>query len=146
MGADFVFSAAPAPRWDDEELIKQPTETEIMWVREEIIRRIVWTEANVENAVCYFADFGDYEGSDQEAGALAVDALVNLVEMWHDRRDIGWLSTGDDREPWIVTGGMTWGDDPTDSYAVIAFACETGVFDEPFVRPVYDDPDEQEVA
>lgn len=144
MGADFVFSAAPAPRWDDEELIKQPTETEIAWVRQTIVGRIVWNEATVENAECYFYDADD--GSIKNARRLAVDALVNLVETWHDRRDLGWLSTGDDREPWIVTGGMTWGDDPTDSYAVVAFACEAGVFDEPFVRPVYDDPDEQEVA
>jgi hypothetical protein len=33
------------------------------------------------------------------------------------RRDVGeWLIDG---QAYLVTGGMTWGDDPTDSYAVI---------------------------
>lgn len=137
MGADFVFAAAPAPRWDDDELIKQPTNEELAWLREAIAARIVWTEASVEDAECYFYDADD--GSIEHATDLALDALVDLVATWHDRRDIGWLSTGDDREPWMVTGGMTWGDDPTDSYAVIAFACSVGVFDEPFLCPIFDD-------
>jgi len=39
-----------------------------------------------------------------------------------DSREIGWFNDEDKR--WVITGGMSWGDDPTDCYRDFEIAAE----------------------
>lgn len=68
----------------------------------------------------YWADRTEYPSSElysheflQKVSELIVDAVNESYEYEHNR-ELGWFIQGE--ETIVVTGGMTWGDDPTEAF------------------------------
>jgi len=70
-------------------------------------------------------DFSDIDNHDPEE---LVEHLRNFIALWNGgSRDTGVLYTG--HLKMLCTGGMTWGDDPTDSHSTIWSLMDAGVLD-----------------
>lgn len=105
MGADFLFAAAPQPTLNEER--KQAIK--------DLLEQIPYQDMlDVDN------DFG---GFDDTSSAEAMrkelfDTIVEVCEM--DNRETSNIQL--DGMDWmgVITGGMSWGDTPTDSFETIA--------------------------
>lgn len=109
MGADFVFAITP------------------VGVPEDVARQRIAVVPRSD--LGYIADvlFGEDSRlmSDEDFQEIrdylheAVDVVYQALE--GERRDAGWWKDPEGL-PYVVTGGMTWGDDPTDAWRpVMAF-------------------------
>ena len=98
MGADFVFSIVPLDRKYD------------YW--QEVIREVTDDELN------RFLDVSNigyrYEDLEPEDIRQEIDEAFQTV-MLSMPRDTGWRSP-DGVTTYAIPGGMSWGDDPTDSF------------------------------
>lgn len=72
-------------------------------------------------------DFGrDEEASGESLQEYVREQLRDAVAMvGEDRRDLSWLHTDD--ETWALSGGPSWGDDPTDAYAPLTMLAWSGI-------------------
>jgi len=66
----------------------------------------------------------DRKDEDRKAVRLFLKEAVDVA--CSDRRDLGWFQDSDDQY-WLITGGMSWGDDPTDAYQYIMAIAESGI-------------------
>jgi hypothetical protein len=106
MGADFVWTKADV------------TKPKSYWV--ELVDKM--DEDDVSSFIDYFYDCDDwYEGDElsksEEARVLlweSIEACYNYM----NRADIGWEIVDD--KTYILTGGLTWGDDPTESFVHVS--------------------------
>lgn len=106
MGADFIV--AYARKSDSPEslktLVQYATPELIMWIAEDAGDEWLYDDITEEGA--------DPDAQYRELLVEAIDYIHNAQP-----RDIAWIHDPDlgDR-PIILTGGMSWGDDPTESY------------------------------
>ena len=132
MGADFCWAAAPAPIDQHGELL---TTTEKGGVITQIAERLQSTPF-IENYVVDFLGYQQEEETDATPLDYAAEQVALFIDDWKLSRELGSGTFGSDRL-WIVTGGMTWGDNPTDAFSVVSFIEATGIFEEPFTTPLY---------
>jgi len=79
---------------------------------------------SVYNAVSYWFDVDEYDYD--EALAKAIECLKEVYGYYeHGSRDTAVLTL--DGKRWLITGGMSWGDDPTDAFRPIALMEDLGV-------------------
>ena len=71
----------------------------------------------------------------EEVFPAAVDAVLEFLEVWDNSREVTGLEVNADR-PIIVTGGPSWGDNPTECFGVVSFINYTELFEEPFNAPL----------
>ena len=101
MGADFIFAVVPLDRDYD------------YW--KEAIDKV--TKSELDNFMFLADDFNlSYRFEDLELDDFkeVVDEAFQVVFLGHGR-DMGWWSP-DGVTTYAITGGMSWGDDPTDAY------------------------------
>lgn len=124
MGADMTLAGCPAPVDRNEQPITTATPEFIAMVKE----RVRSLEPNfITNFIVTPED-----GLDESIDAI-VAAIAALVNEWRDvRRDIAWRTIGEDPRLWLFSGGMTWGDDPSDSFSLLDFIDTFDLFTEPF--------------
>ena len=98
MGADFIFAAAIVPTPAEVEKIKRNIDA-------------LTLDTCPEPLVC---DHDFTEGDDQTLANIKAHLLecLSTLEDADVRRDSGYLLLGD--RSIVITGGMTWGDDPSD--------------------------------
>ena len=116
MSADFIFAIAPLPR--------EETHSEIA----ERIHSIPFDEL-----LNRFEGSGTWLPEDRTEGDLDSWMRARLEDAWHyvnsDARDFGWWDDGNGH--WFVlTGGMSWGDDPTDAFDHIRLLENSGITDD----------------
>lgn len=137
MGADMILTGCPAPVDRNEQPITTAT-PEFIEALYERLRSI--NTANPKSLPLYVDDaengwvpsLTDPEVLTSIVDVVAKDIIAVVNEWWEDRRDLTWRTNGDNPRLWIYTGGMTWGDPPTDSYAIIEFIDFLDVFIDPF--------------
>lgn len=132
MGADLFIVACPAPRivaGDDVE-----PEARLGLAKDEVRRRIAAIEDERLCVLAGEAGYGfDYEEGDTPAETAALiradlgdDAVLSCL---FGERDTGEITLGG--KAYVVTGGMSYGDEPTDAFDAIALYAETDVTVEP---------------
>lgn len=67
--------------------------------------------------------------SDVEKAKDQLKAAIEECLNWRERRDSGWLEIGDYEI--LFSGGMSWGDVPTNLYEYINQVAESGLFHYP---------------
>lgn len=99
MGADFVFTFAPLCVMNPERLAKLKAEID---------------RVDPSGEECEAFGFG------QDDDQMVRQRLEEyFAEYPFERRDVGIMQPDEDGPRYIVTGGMSWGDEPTDSYDLI---------------------------
>ncbi len=127
MSADFLFAACRWPRVirDGDTVIPQrlrPEELVSLWSRvnglgHEVLRGI---------AQCCGED-----GSEASARTLLIRALDEVIAD-PERRDIDLAEFCG--HVWVVTGGLSWGDFPTDAYPLVSALAMAGITED-LIRP-----------
>jgi len=100
MGADFIYHILPLCE------ITPQRKIELIWVIEKLentteARKLFWDDLILEDM-----DLDEIK-----------ETLIDYIEEYKEfacRRDVGWLSLNGAK--YLLTGGMSWGDDPTDSF------------------------------
>ena len=132
MGADFCWAAVKAPIDQHGELL---TTTEKGGVITQIVERL----HSIESINDYINDSLGYELED-DADTTPFDYVVEQVALfidnWQTSREVGWGTFESDRL-WLITGGMTWGDPPSEHFSIMSFIGATNIFEEPFTTPLY---------
>lgn len=126
MGADLILAVSPLPVWEDgtdcandddfKAALQQRLATDSSW-RDEVQNQNPDVEDNAEEMT------------------WCLDAVQDFMEANDNvhQRD---LVTRKFADRWYAfTGGMTWGDDPSDLFAPMLFLDNTGLFIEPFKKP-----------
>lgn len=136
MGADMMVAIAKEPRMSDaarawceelplsaEEIVK--IEQRVMLER---VSRLEISETEV-------ADWGHLVDEDDPGAAAVLRALLEqaAVELAEGRRDV--TSVVINKTRWMVTGGMSWGDTPTDAYDMVAAIDSFRVTERAFSMP-----------
>jgi len=126
MGADFVFSICEWPHDADGKGIEASAE-----LVEKVKERFT-VEFNKRNHD--LGDWGIYaESDDPEEMALILQGFHEQIEGLFGG---GWLRDVSNlrlhNRDYIITGGMSWGDEPTDSYHLIDILQSWSVTSEPF--------------
>jgi len=126
MGADFVFSVCEWPYDAEGKGITGSAE-----LVEKVKERFT-TEFNKRSEA--LEDWGIYiEPEDTEHKALILGDFYKKIESQFGG---GWVRDVSDLNlagrDYIITGGMSWGDDPNDSYAFIDILNDWGITREPF--------------
>lgn len=120
MGADFIFTYAPLS--DDKETLKE-------FVRHMPIETLQWIEADagdeyfIEGLYEEVEDDEDISDESAEVYNRYRTALIETIDHVHSggERDIGmFYDPMVSPHPVVITGGMSWGDDPTDSFIHVA--------------------------
>jgi hypothetical protein len=115
MGADFIFAITPVTDADREELIRRFD----LLSQDELFER-------AENGGFYM--FEDDE-TDEEVTQLIWNHLIESIEYLNsDPRDAGGLTI--EGRTYAVTGGMSWGDSPTEAFEYIRFLESLGITDD----------------
>ena len=139
MGADLMITLVPEARGPDGNGITEITPA----VEAAVLARV--QQIDVETAQCLFED-NNFEGIDSDflnedgpddAHGFLFDAAMQVLELQiHGDGDV--TSSPDfvivvlGGRRYLATGGWSWGEYPTDSYAPIAIVDEANLFDEPF--------------
>lgn len=145
MGADFCATHTPTPRWREQPVEKiTPSNVESVWeefvlpvVRERVVDLLAHDLERWREELWPVLD-DDEEHDDQDATRLLTEALVEHARVvfdvhWLGSLEVGWFLI--DNVPNLVTGGMSWGDPPTECYESIALVGEAGIFDDPLDGP-----------
>mgnify|MGYP006266751991 CR=1 FL=1 len=127
MGADFCFAATPAPVDQHGELL---TTTEKGGVMTQIAERLRSIES-IDDFILNFTGYEPEEEDDPSTFDYAVEQVGQFINEWRLSRELI-VTTFDTDRKWIVSGGMSWGDDPTNEFAVLSFIEATRIFEEPF--------------
>lgn len=132
MGADFMFAIAPKPVYADMMPVNDFDD-----IRDEVFQRIINSEDIQESIAIRF-----FEKEDEDE--MTVEDWLSFLDQVRDYfriitsvpRDCGFFSFPTEPDysirEYVVTGGCSWGDDPTDSFEAVYFADCTGIFDKPF--------------
>jgi len=147
MGADFLFATCEWPKVRNGELAVNsgPLVGAIM---SRLAKVIATTES--------LADFGYYGNWDEETDDWRNEAVESCREVVDDifgvdlkwgRNDVAtfdpeWNTHDKSRRMWVMTGGMSWGDVPTDAFDTLCILDALGIMNEPFEidNPVQDEP------
>ena len=109
MGADFLYQLIPAAIRTDERqsgletLVRQLSDGDLVAFDEE----------------CFC---GDYNPDDPDSRSRLIELLLGDVrEYWEidGRRDTALLHLSTDQPTYFITGGMSWGDAPTDTFELM---------------------------
>ncbi len=126
MGADLVLIACRQPIWaDGSPIVEWSDEVETI-VRE---RLSAIEPDDLDVMVEETFPFWEEE-PDATNITTTVGAAREAVESIGSRMTVA-MRFGDDH-PWLVTGGTSWGDNPSDEFHAISLLSETGIFDAPF--------------
>ena len=112
MGGDMAVAYFTLPKGEDPEAGKQRIIDAVSSLGEEALDELLW-DALESIADSYVMDEEEDEVPPEEAKRI----ILRVVEEGFNRipfRDVAHLTIGD-REVYL-TGGLTWGDSPTDSY------------------------------
>lgn len=131
MGADFIIAGCPSPVDRNEQPITTATPEFIEMLRQRI-RAVVATNPHALQGYYGMEDEEWLADGVTSLDTMVVDITALVNEWWDVRRDIAWRTIGEDPRLWLFTGGMTWGDDPSDSFSLIDFIDTFDLFDEPF--------------
>jgi hypothetical protein len=121
MGADLIVAAARWPQYTDGEAVG--TGDAGAW---EVLRFRARNLDRDGEAMARLMDEARGASTFAEMRAMLVKA-VDLIR--EGGRDLTTLLL--DGVKWLVTGGMTWGDDPTDAYQYVRLLDASGITDEP---------------
>jgi hypothetical protein len=123
MSADFLLAVTKVPSTEEQETYKAalPTLSSLDWVK------------LLEDHGCPLLPEGsDYDRSSEHEGdcrQIAADVLQTVLKMdaleGVDTREIAWFWI--DGNKYIASGGMSWGDSPTDAYDDLV--CFTTILD-----------------
>lgn len=128
MGADFMCAISTLPHTENCWTLDLSVEAALSDIAQ---KRIAAMNSNV---VAELAEL--YIGEDFEPESL-IDEVIKLI----------WVALGNSRDTtvreidgklYLITGGMSWGDTPTDSFDAVGLMGDLGVWDEPL--------DEEELA
>jgi hypothetical protein len=134
MGADFIFAALTWPSDDEGKALPAGP-----GVVSETLRRLMIA---LSDETIDFENFGyDVEGetdeeiAEERSGVVeeCADFIRTTFSTYNWPRDIGYMEHG----PFcnlMLTGGTSWGDDPSDSYKVMQFLDYLGVSKDPYDR------------
>jgi hypothetical protein len=112
MGADFILAIVEKPQEEDKEL----------W-RTRIAALTVTDMEQLDADCCPLVptefDLSETDKPEALIREFADDLVDTIYELsWtHPGREATWLNLGD--ESYIASGGMSWGDSPTDTYDYI---------------------------
>ena len=128
MGADLVITFHPAPTTTTGQPLITVTDAQ----RAEVERRIRAINPDPETIVSIIADHYcvDDEATADEVITEMVDAVCDYLSGWQNSRNSQWVIIKDDL--YVITGGTTWGDDPSEHWTAACFVERHGIFDEPF--------------
>ena len=107
MGADFIYAVAnitePKEHWQD--------------ILGELHDGKMEAYINESEPLMYWSDNYDEFDMDSPEFFQAVAERVSdaIEEAYGDSRELGWF-IDNNKEKWAITGGMSWGDDPTDAF------------------------------
>lgn len=131
MGADFTYAVCEWPFDATGYSLQNGTELAEK-VCERFSEMFVERWERLEEFGVWVEQTGD-EKEDAEARQTVLNELLEQVRSvfgggWV--RDVAPLNLSG--KEYVITGGMSWGDDPTDSYQIISILCDWGVTREPF--------------
>lgn len=106
MGADFMYAVAPI--WEATDERKAKLQEVIAAITDEAI-------AEYENDYCFFHT----EDANQARGMI-FDACMACEENNFHTRETADMKLEEMNWRAVITGGMSWGDNPTDAYGSIA--------------------------
>ena len=132
MGADFCWAAVKAP-------VDQHGEPLTTTEKGGVITQIAERLRSIGSIDDYISDILGYEQEDEGDATPfdhAVEQVALFVNEWNTSRGVGSGTFESDRL-WLITGGMTWGDDPNEDFTIMSFIEATHIFDEPFVTPLH---------
>lgn len=125
MGADLILAFCPVPSYDDGTVIKRKDEKR---VRKEFIERVrALTPEQIASAL---EDVYPGDPDDSEDGVERFIAAYDEVFMSDGSRDVVDLCIGG--RWYIFSGGMSWGDTPTDSYDSVNLLSCFDLLEKPF--------------
>lgn len=151
MGSDFMFAFARAPHTElgsIDAMLSAELQARIGKMRAyKHVSGLTLDELSVEtDAVAFEADPEIFDDGVDTASEEYLDALrpqyleqlLKDVDLFlDDRRDISGFTLHE--EVYYITGGMSWGDDPTDAYFPIQRVDIAGIFDEPITEAEFDE-------
>jgi len=135
MGADFLCSVCPLP--DVTEGLKEEISLRVSRIKEDTVNNLLETfhhdwKTEVDDRI--EEKFGEehlFELDDiknifkkEIAQELINDALDEVIYL-QDRRDTGHMFL--EHKWWIISGGMSWGDEPTEAMRYIDIIEESGI-------------------
>lgn len=131
MGADFFYTVAPQPVFDNGNFVM-----EFKQVEHEIFERIL-DDDYVQRVIADILFGRDVDEMGEEAWWRAIELIGDhFYVMVNAPRDCSVISLecqlGHPTRNYVITGGCSWGDDPTDSYVSVGFFNETCLLDMPF--------------
>jgi hypothetical protein len=129
MGADFVFSFCDWPiNSDGSELLGD--ETTVALVQQRLIEKLnaenlTWDSATLE-------EWGVYIDTAEEFAEWLKEINEQIADLFGGGwvREVSDIYIGGKRG--IITGGMSWGDDPTDYYRTLAIINDLNITKERF--------------
>lgn len=128
MGAELIITIHPAPTTESGTPLRTVTDA----VRAEVDRRIRAIDTDPEVVASVIADnlyVDDANTADETIAEMEAAVSAYLAE-WEQSRDSTWAVIND--ITYVVTGGTTWGDDPSAHWSAACFATVHNLFDEPF--------------
>lgn len=131
MGADFIYTTAPQAVFDNHNFVMKFEQIE-----HEIFERIMDDEY-VQRMVADMLFDRDVSEMGEESWWRAIEIIGDhFYVMVNPPRDCAVISLecrlGHPTRNHVITGGVSWGDDPTDSYESVHFFNETCLLDMPF--------------
>jgi hypothetical protein len=107
MGADFIYAIANI------------TETKEHWhtILGELHDGKMEAYINESETLMYWSeDYDDLDTDSPEFFQAVAERVSDAIEVaYSDSRELGWLIDNSE-EKWAITGGMSWGDAPTDIF------------------------------
>lgn len=131
MGADFLYAVTPEAIFDDGKPVANFGDIE-----KQILNRIIASpEIQTDIAeMMHHKTVEEMQESDWLTSLLVIDWYFQVTVS--EPRDCSHIvlscENGHRSRVHIITGGVSWGDDPTDSFEAIWFLQVTQLFSEPF--------------
>jgi hypothetical protein len=144
MGADMFLVVCAAP------IDEQGNDLDMSYEHHKnaVLKRIAcWNGAGIQAVIERTGIAEESEEADaRSARAELIDCLWVLgsrqVATFAIPMDGGDAIAPGYRRPYLATGGMSWGDSPTDAYDALELLDLSGVFEEPFHVPAWLDSEE----
>ena len=126
MGADFVFSWCDWPT-DRDGVLLPDDKTTVALVQQRLARR-----AGEPQHLAALEEWGVYIEDDEALTEWLEGAYTQIKNLFGGGwvREVSGICVGGKRG--IITGGMSWGDDPTDYYSIIGIINDLNVTKERF--------------
>ena len=130
MGADFIYKICEWPRLENGETARPTTELQnilLERLKEALQDDDVLTDLEIEGVI--YLEEADNEAEQMRLYEWAKDFIVYVFGAENWPIDCGML--GLEGKEYLLTGGMSWGDDPTESFQYVAFLDAVGITKEP---------------